>query len=428
MQQNENQANKAVSKRRTNEEVKEVLGDEGIKAGQGKKKPAKKAVSKLKEVKEVVVDEGNKTVQDNENPGKKALPKRRTNKKVNEVVGDECIKSGQEKQNPAKKAVSKRRLNKENKTDDNHKPAEERDSEESGTVPEISSLDIDTAPTAQSSPKQPSLSEPEKENCEIERICPCPFECGIEPCEISLMRHHIYLKHPPEQDKNDGDTSTTIEEDNIIRKTFMLASKGLLTSYNYNKLMRDNNFQEVVIPGNGYCYISALLITLAEQGVNKEMAVLAHEVMTEIRNHTRFYRDFENSSSEQEFLTSCADFFQRGSYSIEVVDVCIGATSNALGVNLNVVQKSQKTVTLTRYDCNRYKSSINLFLLYVPPSKKGKNLDGHYNCYVNKDYFKQNKAAINSRIVKPIEENQPQVSAPTSADNVSQSSIETSKT
>ena len=61
MQQNENQANKAVSKRRTNEEVKEVLGDEGIKAGQGKKKPANKAVSKLKEVKEVVVDEGNKT-------------------------------------------------------------------------------------------------------------------------------------------------------------------------------------------------------------------------------------------------------------------------------------------------------------------------------------------------------------------------------
>ena len=149
--------------------------------------------------------------------------------------------------------------------------------------------------------------------------------------------------------------------------------------------------------------------------------------------HTRFYRDFENSSSKQEFLTSCADFFQRASYSTEVVDVCIGATSNALGVNLNVVQKYQKMVTLTRYDSNRYKSTINLFLLYVPPSKKGKNLDGHYNyyvnnCYVNKDYIKQNKAAINSRIVKPIQENRPQLQAPTSADNVSQSSIETSKT
>ena len=60
----------------------------------------------------------------------------------------------------------------------------------------------------------------------------------------------------------------------------MLASKGLLASYNYHKLMRDNYFQEVVIPGNGCCYISTLLITLAEQGVNKEMAVLAHEVIT----------------------------------------------------------------------------------------------------------------------------------------------------
>ena len=396
VQHNGNQGKKAMAKRRTNKKVKEVVGDECIKSGQGKQKPGKKAVSKLNQVKEVVVKEGNKSVQENENPGKKA--------------------------------VVKHRLNKDNKSDANDKPAEERDSDESGTVPEISSLDIDTAPTAQSSPKQPSLSESEKENCETERICPCPFECGIEPCEIRLMRHHINLNHPPEQDKKDGETSTTIEEDNIIRKAFMLASKGLLTVYNYHKLMRDNNFQEVVIPGNGYCYMSALLITLAEQGVNKEMAVLAHEVMTEIRNHSRFYREFENSSSEQEFLTSCADFFQRGSYSTEVVDVCIGATSNALGVNLNVVQKCQKTVTLTRYDCNRYKSSINLFLLYVPPSKRGKNLDGHYNCYVNKDYFKQNKAAINSRIVKPIQENQPQIPATTSADNVSQSSIETSKT
>ena len=51
---------------------------------------------------------------------------------------------------------------------------------------------------------------------------------------------------------------------------------------------------------------------------------------------------------------------------------------------------------------------------------------------MNQDYFKQNEAAINARIVKPIEENQPQVlgqdAAPTSPDNVSQSSVETSKT
>ena len=124
----------------------------------------------------------------------------------------------------------------------------------------------------------------------------------------------------------------------------------------------------------------------------------------------------------------CSDYFQRGSYSTGVVDVCIGATANGLGVNLNVVQKNQRTVSLTHYDCNYYKSSMNLFLLFIPPSKKGKHLHGHYNCYVNQDYCKQNKGAINSCIVKPIEENQPQEASPTSQDNVSQSSMDTSKT
>ena len=127
----------------------------------------------------------------------------------------------------------------------------------------------------------------------------------------------------------------------------------------------------------------------------------------------------------------CSDYFQRELYSTGVVDVCIRTTANALGVNLNVVQKNKRTVSLTHYDCNGYKSSMNLFLLFIPPSKKGKTLEGHYNCSVNQDYFKQNEAAINSCIVEPIEENQPQVlgqdASPTSPDNVSQSPTETSK-
>ena len=184
----------------------------------------------------------------------------------------------------------------------------------------------------------------------------------------------------------------------------------------------------MIIPGNGFCFISGLLITLAEQGVNKEMAVLAHEVMTEIRNHVRFYRQFDDSSSEEDFLVLCSDFFQRGAYTLGVVDVCIGAAVNALDMNLNIIQKNQKTFSLTSYDCTRYKSSINVFILFHPPScRKGKNLDAHYNCFVNKEYFKKNEAEIKSCIVMPVEENQ--AAAPTSGDNnVSQSSMEYSKT
>ena len=409
----ENPAKRVVAKQKSDQEP------DNSKLKVAKSKPSK-------EVKGMVSEEGKqdlKSVQPKKKPAKKEMAKHRCNKEVKEAVSEEGIKAVKGKEKMGKKAVV------------NSKPDEERDNNELATsnntvntAPEMSSLDTETPPTAQSSRKEQSVLD--DDDVPIQSLCPCPFECGIEPCEITLMKHHIIVNHSSsESDKTDRDAITTVEEDNIVRRTFMLNQKGLLTCYKFSKLIRENNFHEVVLPGNRYCYISAILITLAEQGVNKEMAILSHEVMTEIRNHIRFYGTFYDSSSEEEFLTSCSDYFQRGSYSTGVVDVCIGATANALGVNLNVVQKNQRTVSLTHYDCNRYKSSMNLFLLFIPPSKKGKNLDGHYNCYVNQDYFKQNEAAINSRIVKPIEEIPPQGqdAVQTSPDNVSQSSTKYSK-
>ena len=88
------------------------------------------------------------------------------------------------------------------------------------------------------------------------------------------------------------------------------------------------------------------------------------------------------------------------------MDVCIAAIVKTLGVNLNLFQKDPvtKLMTLTKYDCNEYKSTVNLFLHYYPGSKHGKHLDAHYNCYVNTQYYKQNAVAISSRMVKTIEE------------------------
>ena len=345
--------------------------------------------------------------------------------------------SEQSRKRPAKKGVTKSNPNKKVQEG---KHSEERDNTHLATsnksnrsrqtlktVPEMSSLDSETPPTARSSPKESIEAEFVEEIDKSDLLCPCPFECGIEPCSISLIKDHINVSHIEHHEK-DGEASATEEDDNIIRQTFRSSPKGLLTCTNFKKLLRQNTLHEVVIPGNGYCFLSALLITLAEQGVDKQMAVLAHEVMTQIRSNIRFYKDFHSDMSKEEFLTACSDFFQRGAYSHEVVDVCIGATANALGVNLNVVQKNPKTVALTRYDCKLYKSSMNLFVIYYTPSKKGKNLDGHYNCYVKEDYFKQNKAAIFAHTVKPIEEIQLEVTPTTSSDNVSQSSMETSKT
>ena len=97
---------------------------------------------------------------------------------------------------------------------------------------------------------------------------------------------------------------------------------------------------------------------------------------------------------------------QGAAYNSDSVDVCIAYIVKTLFVNLNLFQKDPvtKLMTLTKYDCNEYKSTVNLFLHYYPGSKQGKHLDAHYNCYVNTQYYKQNAVAISSRMVKTIEE------------------------
>ena len=259
----ENPAKRVVAKQKPNQEC------DNSKLKVSKSKPSK-------EMKAMVSEEGKqdlKSVQPKKKPAKKEMAKRRCNKEVKEAVSEEGIKTVKGKEKVGKKAVV------------NSKPDEECELATSNntvnTAPEMSSLDTETPPTAQSSPKEQSVLD--DDDVPIQSLCPCPFECGIEPCEITLMKHHIIVNHSSsEPDKTDHDAITTVEEDNIVRRTFMLNQKGLLTCYKFSKLMQENNFHEVVLPGNGYCYISAILITLAEQGVNKEMAILAHKVMTEI--------------------------------------------------------------------------------------------------------------------------------------------------
>ena len=52
--------------------------------------------------------------------------------------------------------------------------------------------------------------------------------------------------------------------------------------YKFRKLPRENNLHEVLVRGNGYCFLSCIIITLAEHGINKTLEILSTEVMTHI--------------------------------------------------------------------------------------------------------------------------------------------------
>ena len=157
------------------------------------------------------------------------MAKCRCNKEVKEALSEEGIKAVKGKEKMGKKAAV------------NSKPDEECELATSNntvnTAPEMSSLDTKTPPTAQSSPKEQSVLD-DDDDVPIQSLCPCPFECGIEPCKITLMKHHIIVNHSSsEPDKTDRDAITTVEEDNIVSRTFLLNQKGLLTCYKFSKIM-----------------------------------------------------------------------------------------------------------------------------------------------------------------------------------------------
>ena len=164
-----------------------------------------------------------------------------------------------------------------------------------------------------------------------------------------------------------------------------------------------------MVHGNGYCFLSCIIIALAEHGIKKTLEVLSTEEMSHIReNKDDFYSSFESvpqlENESENFIECCARYFQGAAYNTDSVDVCIATIVKTLGVNLFMKDPVTKLMTLSKYDCNEYNSTVNLFLHYYPGSKQGKFLDAHYNCNVNTQYCKQKASAISSMMVKTIEE------------------------
>ena len=121
---------------------------------------------------------------------------------------------------------------------------------------------------------------------------------------------------------------------------------------------------------------TCIIIALAEHGIKKTLEVLSTEVMSHIRkNKDDFYSSFESvpqlENESENLIECCARYFQEAAYNTDSVGVCIAAIVKTLSVNLNLFMKEPitKLMTLNKYDCNEYNSTVNLFLHYYPGSK-----------------------------------------------------------
>ena len=224
-------------------------------------------------------------------------------------------------------------------------------------------------------------------------------ECNFETQDSAVFTSHfkdIHQTHVQRGKRTVSDPVMTFFENNKQP-----------TVYRFNKMLASNNLHEVKIPGNGFCFLSALLVTLQERGIETDFNNVCLQVMNELRVHALAYMEYAVESKQpaeldkDQFLTKCAEFFQEGNYSHAYVDVCIGACANALGVNLLIFQKFPRYVSMSTFLCERgYSSPVCLYLqFYASKKKNSNNLDAHYNCYVNDKYWKEKEAQIKSQMI-----------------------------
>ena len=118
--------------------------------------------------------------------------------------------------------------------------------------------------------------------------------------------------------------------------------KGL-SDVKFKQLLAANNLVEVIVLGNGFCFLSTLLVTLGEHGINKDMNNLSIELMNEIRNNMEMCKEILPMESEGNILKACEAFFQEGIYSHEFVDFCIAASANANSIPIYTYFKEELT-------------------------------------------------------------------------------------
>ena len=66
-------------------------------------------------------------------------------------------------------------------------------------------------------------------------------------------------------------------------------SNNLLTVTKFNKMKSDQKFKEIETPGNGFCFVSSLLVALAKAGVNKSFEYVIKEIMNEVEYYSGAY-------------------------------------------------------------------------------------------------------------------------------------------
>ena len=77
-----------------------------------------------------------------------------------------------------------------------------------------------------------------------------------------------------------------------LREHFKNAKDSMLSSYLFKRKFKALDLQQVEVPGNGYCFLSSILIALGETGMTKTLEQLSIQISEELHDNLHIYCEF----------------------------------------------------------------------------------------------------------------------------------------
>ena len=111
--------------------------------------------------------------------------------------------------------------------------------------------------------------------CIGKKLFPCHL-CDFTTTDKDTFANHIVSWHQVAQAVQEGESILGHPLLKVFSKTTDMAWSSL------KKVMNQLDLVKVEVPGNGFCFISSLLVALAEQGINKNYDILSIDIMNEI--------------------------------------------------------------------------------------------------------------------------------------------------
>ena len=139
------------------------------------------------------------------------------------------------------------------------------------------------------------------------------------------------------------------------------------------------------IPGNGMCFVEAVREALKDiGGKDMDVEVLKCTILNEMYNCMDYYAGFHPmGKSPRNVLLNAEKIFKYRCYTMDIVDVCIAATANALGVHLYIYEQIDNQAVIIQQLCAFQSTQNGIFLWYHHDRNDPKNLTAHYDAIVD---------------------------------------------